>query len=338
MLNQIEKRWASVPNSFVPALPKLEAPLAHVIFVGSDKAGLNGAGKGRPQQFLPVLQYGLHKRGLNSFFYQNASRALEAAATHAAKPTIAVLIYNEDGRDTYPDPALIDQLRREIRDLVIVNEINTGPIVASKPQTNRTLAAHGVKVPSAANRGLAFSTEMSGSNKPAFLVDSSAVDPRRHNTEFIETRREFRGEHFYISLRAAAVGQTMVAAWPRLRAASDGPVVHTKDTPLNPEAIEHFYRELVVDRTESLTEICRRIGAALGLGIFAHDILPAIDGAYYVCETGFKYDNFEVRDHLLPIVTELPSLTDHFSLVIADRAASAIVDECRRIGFLSIED
>lgn len=76
-------------------------------------------------------------------------------------------------------------------------------------------------------------------------------------------------------------------------------------------------------------DLCERMGHVLGPGFYAHDILPCSDDRQlYVCETGFKFDDMSLREWLWPISSDLPFLSDHFTMNIADRAADELVRQC----------
>jgi hypothetical protein len=328
-----------VHSSYLPKnLPPLADSKAHVVVVGSAEAGLEGHGKGQPEPFFPVFQYGLYRRNIISFFYRDIDALANAVSIHKPLPTIIVLIYNEERPSTYPPQESLDLVTAALPKALIINEPAIAKLIAMKDATNRFLSSRGIPVPRQAddNCKQVFSNTITGSARQAFVIEhGQEVDRSRYNTEFIDTRHSFNGATYYVSLRAGAVGGTMYGAWPRLRLVSEGNAsVHTSDTPLDPKAIEHFMSELVVKRYADLVHICRQCGDALGPAFYAHDILPSVTGPYYVCEAGFKYDNLEVRYHLGSLVSELPSMHDHFSLEIADKLVEALLTECKRLNFL----
>lgn len=305
-------------------------PIGHIAFVGSREGGLSASGKGRPS-FLLGCQYGLIRRGVTCSLHQTPKAFIAQTNFKCDVPTAVIFIYNEEFQNQYPSQHIVASLSSN--GFAIINDPHDGRILASKIQTHARLTSHSIPVPPVAPdmQGRYFSTADLGSGLPAHVVDTQDHrGHRRHNAELIDTRFVFQKRGYYTCIRAATFGTSLVDAWIRFRdAKDDNPSVHTRDTPLNPEAIEYFQTQLVANRLDDIKAISRRFGDAFGLGTFVLDILPCTTtGRLMVCEAGYKYDDYVVRDHLAPIAAYLPSLSIHFSNAMADKLAEAIVTEC----------
>jgi hypothetical protein len=140
-----------------------------------------------------------------------------------------------------------------------------------------------------------------GSHAPVYVVDAGEpLDRDRYNTEWIDTRHSHNGRDYYVALRAMAVGRRCASIILRLRPVEQGDAsVHNTDTPLDAELWNALYQRIVIPKTKAIWSICEQISDVLGLGFYAHDILPEHpSGRLLVCETGYKFDNRNLRSHL----------------------------------------
>jgi hypothetical protein len=176
-----------------------------------------------------------------------------------------------------------------------------------------------------------FSNERAGSHTPTAVIETGApLDPTRYNTEWIDTRHELGGREYYVALRAMAVGQRCISVFVRARPVQDGDAsVHNSDTPLDPMMWNFFYERLVVPNRKTIQTLCERIASVLGLGFYAHDLLPdRTVGELLVCETGFKFDDVSYRQHFWPLRGQLMAeefLTTEFPI----RSAEAFCEQLR---------
>jgi hypothetical protein len=149
-----------------------------------------------------------------------------------------------------------------------------------------------------------------GSHAPVYVVGARVpLDRSRYNTEWIDTRHEYNGRSYYVVLRAMAVGSRCVSIFVRARPADQADAsVHNTDTPVDAGLWNALYQRLVTPKMQEIESLCQRIADILGLGFFSHDILPeSSSGRLLVCETGFKFDDYLFRSHLMPLAGQLVS-------------------------------
>jgi hypothetical protein len=222
---------------------------------------------------------------------------------------------------------------------LVFNRLETGRILRRKDLTNQHLSEAGILVPkmleTISNGELVFSNTMTGTARPVSLVDrAEMLVKNRYNTEFIETRREYRGVSYYSAVRLISVGRELLHAFVRMRPASDeSPSVHAANVPLDPQIIEYFQDTLIRCRQDELVDLSSRLGDALGPGFFVHDVLVSTRSEQiFVCESGIKFHDFAYTGRLFPISAHLPSHAFMFSPLFARRSAEAFLRECRRHG------
>ncbi len=212
----------------------------------------------------------------------------------------------------------------------ILHSVEHGRVVGHKIRQNKVLTAAGVPMPRLIETGssfeTAFSNEVSNAHVPVQLVGNAAeLDPDRYNTEYVDCRHEYEGEMWHVCIRAQAVGEQVLFSWVRAgREAS----VHTRDTPVNPQMIRYFHRLLITPNIGRINAIARGVKAALGVGLYAHDILPcAKTGQLFLCETNFKFYDGNHRFHMASIAAEhpVPALFD--GRKVTRRMARALVQE-----------
>lgn len=212
----------------------------------------------------------------------------------------------------------------------ILHSVENGRVVGHKVRQNKTLTAAGVPMPRLIEAGdrfdTAFSNEVSNAHVPVQLVEEhTALDPDRYNTEYVDCRHAYGGKLWSVCIRAQTVGDKVLFAWIR---AGEGPSVHTRDTPVDAEMIRHFHQKLVQPNTDQIAAIARGVKNALGVGLYAHDILPcAQTGRLFLCETNFKFYDGNHRFHMAPIAAEhpVPALFD--GKKVGRRIARALIEE-----------
>lgn len=281
--------------------------MAQLVFVGTRRHRLHGNGKMSPDIALPAFRAAGADWGVEVHAHENLDALAAAAARHAG--AIVVLLYNEESIQA-PDYAQevqqMDALARHgLAARHIVHAPEHGLVIGNKRQSHLAFQRHGVPVPRELREGdgPAFSVAVLGSGEPVQLVSGAALDPRRHNTRFIDTVRSFRGRSYHVCLRAMAVGGTLIATYVRARDVAEGSAsVHAVNTPKDADLLNWLYATVVLPRQGELERICRSVERAFGLGFYSHDILPeAATGKLFVCETGFKVDEISLRAHLARI-------------------------------------
>ncbi len=330
-------RWAGPPKIDARFLAP-DDPRGRVIFTGFGRRGFAAKGKIDPHEFLPPFVHALWRAGVETRFAATPDE-LRTAMAGAPRPPCIVHLYDEE----HETGALagVDPLCAEAG--LVFNSLATGAVVARKDETNRRLAAGGVRVPRMLDRldpgETAFSNEIGGTSAEVRLV-SDALDPARYNTAFIDTRRDFRGAEYHTTIRLICVGSRPVAAWVRARPVDQGsPSVHSRDTPVDPDLIEHLHGVLVAGREAEFATLAERIAAALGPGFFAHDLLIDRETEeILVCETGLKLRDATYHDHLRPAAARIPCLGAIYSPAFIEGSAQALLAECAAAGCLSPED
>jgi len=280
------------------------------------------------------LGYGLAKRGVSLVAYRHPDDALRDIDNHDPARTAFVLVYNEVfQRDEFQRFADLTSHA----EFQFYNTPSVGAIIGDKRATNAAFLNAGISVPpmvSAAEvtTSKVFSNAPIGTHAATAIIEvGRPLDVDRYNTCFIDTAHDYKGKSYYVSLRALAVTGTMISAYVRLRPTGEAEAsVHASDTPKDdPHLIAHFHELLVETNRPQLIKLCEQIGDVLGPGFYAHDILPSREtGELYVCETGFKFDDGSYREALWPISSDLPFLTDHFTIGIADLAAEVVAEQC----------
>jgi hypothetical protein len=328
-------RWAGAPE-IEPRFLSPDDPRGRVIFTGFGRRGFAAKGKIDPEEFLPPFVYALWRSGVETRFAATPDE-FRAASDGSIRPPCIVHIYAEEH-----ETAALDRVDRLCEGAgAVFNSVATGAVVARKDETNRRLAAGGVRVPRILDRlkpgETAFSNEVGTTGAEVRLVaDGGALDPARYNTELVDTRRGFRGAEYHTTVRLLCVGSRTVAAWVRARPVDQGsPSVHSRDTPVDPELIEHLHGELVAGRDAEFAALAARIATAIGPGFFAHDLLiDRTTGEILLCETGLKFHDTTYTNHLRPAAAHIPCLSKLYSPALVEASARALLAECDVAGCL----
>ncbi len=245
---------------------------------------------------------------------------------------VAILVYNEDfagaDKELVESVAATEAAGRQAG-MRIVHSVDLGRLLFDKTRTNQTLSAAGIPVPPLFSGEAApspvFSNANLGSHLPVSFHEAGVrLDPSRYNTAFVDTRFSFAGNDYYVALRAMCVGGSCVSIIPRARPVSDrDPSVHTTDTPHDAALLNALNTEIIQPRRKAILDLCHRIGEVFGLGFYAHDILPArASEELFVCESGFKFDDGNIRRHLEPLKGRL-DVDDYLTEALAIKASHA---------------
>jgi hypothetical protein len=308
-----------------------------LVLFRDDPFGRRGA-KLSPRFFNPIFrqvlgEYGI---GLEECWADELVRSPERYRNQ-----LVILVYAEVWALTnIAFESTVEQTERAAREHnnIVLHGIELGRLVADKDRTNRVLCKAGISVPKLVTENTAafevFSNENAATHATAFVQDPGAeLDVNRYNTAYIDTTHYYAGQIYYVALRAMSVGAKCTAIYVRARPINDGdPSVHSTDTPLNIELLNHLHREIVTPRKNAIINLCEAIGTRLGLAFFAHDILPCnTSKSLYVCETNFKFDDTTLRNHLALLGDRIP-FNDHVAGAI--RSSHAFVEEARKLGYL----
>lgn len=227
----------------------------------------------------------------------------------------AILLYSEVRSQTRPASLQIleeAEVAARARNTILVNAPATGKLIADKTLTHEALSGVGIEMPKRVTGPVAafkvFSNDNMGSHAPTYLVaPRSPLDQNRYNTEWIDARHEYEGRNYYVALRAMAVGHRCLSVFVRARPVEQGDAsVHNTDTPVDADLWNFFYRTIVIPQMPAIELLCEKIANVLKLGFFSHDLLPEREtGRLLVCETGFKFDDYLYRTHLMPLAGQL---------------------------------
>ncbi|MBS0231937.1 MAG: hypothetical protein JSR99_00440 [Proteobacteria bacterium] len=280
-----------------------------IVIVPALARKLHGSGKMLPSFFMPILTGIAAERGFNV-------RVVNQPWQFAFGPTIPnvaaiIAIYNEEFPSQIRTTRLLERrVDLSYREALFFPRTALGRTVGNKFAANALLGGV-VPMPRVITRASSerVFSNAADTNSAAvqILSGNAALDSTRYNTDFVDTVHEHRGKRYYVCLRTMCVGTDMVGVFVRARPESDGiPSVHDKDTPLEPDLLNALYDKLVSPHRARLAAMCCAIGEVLGLGFFAHDILPERDtGKYYLCETGVKFHDWTIRDRLWPIRNDI---------------------------------
>lgn len=194
-------------------------------------------------------------------------------------------------------------------DIATFNQFNTAAILSDKEKTIELYNTSMIPSPKKCNwtdcdACLSFSKTGSG-KKVKIIQKYYNLDPNRHNVEFIDTRRSFKGKLYHTSLRILAIGGQIVDIWLRFRPAEEPPIVHSKNTPLDSELLNFFYDSIIIDHHSELEQIASNLHYILGPGFYVHDLLVDTNNNFFVCESGFKFDDETYRKHIIPVVSKI---------------------------------
>jgi hypothetical protein len=311
-----------------------------IVFVGTlDRPSFVQTFKLSPTFYLPLFCETAAASGIKVRLGPDP-RELPGLLRRLAKP-LFVLVYNEVLSD-----------KEQIRDVAfLVERCFPGAPIANRPEPCLALgdkreihalySGHGIAMPrriEAEQSGeVVFSNEARSSGaKTSVRGVGERLNVERYNTAFVDTVRRIDGADYHITIRALAVGRACVGLYAGARPTHQGNAsVHLLDTPRDRALLERLHSELIAARRTELEALCRQIGAVLGLGFFAHDILPCADtGRLLVCESGIKFNNREPLKVFAGIGEDLPMYADMFSGEECRRSAQALIGQAEQASWL----
>ena len=252
-------------------------------------------------------------------------------------PTVLISLIHEtyDDLDEYDIP---EDLLKQAN--AIFNSHRTAGIIRDKRKANETLSRQGIMMPSLRiDEGKKiFSNARVGTGENAFVLEKlQDVDDGRYNAELIDTRIPFENSVYFTCVRLVCIGTRTLQIYVRARDVEENnPSVHSKDTPKNPELLEHLYGNLVAPRLEELHALGNRIGRALGPGFYAHDVLVDNNsGHLFMCEAGFKFYDHTYSNRMMNVISDRNlqrTILDQETY--AGYAGSVFVAYCAEMGFL----
>ena len=252
-------------------------------------------------------------------------------------PTVLISLIHEtyDDLDEYDIP---EDLLKQAN--AIFNSHRTAGIIRDKRKANETLSRQGIMMPSLRiDEGKKiFSNARVGTGENAFVLEKlQEIDDGRYNAEFIDTRIPFENSVYFTCVRLVCIGTRTLQIYVRARDVEENnPSVHSKDTPKNPELLEHLYGNLVAPRLEELHALGNRIGRVLGPGFYAHDVLVDNNsGHLFMCEAGFKFYDHTYSNRMMNVISDRNlqrTILDQETY--AGYAGSVFVAYCAEMGFL----
>lgn len=312
---------------------KLQASDLDVVIVATNKYGLDAHGKVKGSEFFPILSKSLQDYGASVDIYNSSSSFL--MSDNKYRKCVLILVFNEScilSPAAYEElTSVIDDARARSDELIVCNLPESGTLMGDKRTMNEQLTAAGVKMPhivSAETGSLIFSNAAVGSG--ADISVGTMYDPAKYNTDFVDTTQTFEDREYHVSIRAMAVGGILTTTIIRARDSMEGSAsVHTSNTPANSRLLNFLHASVVMPRMGSILDVCRNAGARLGLGFFAHDLLPPRDSLdVLLCESGFKFDDYSPRDYIGHIAGELIA-NDYMNPMIARRYATVLLTQAQ---------
>ena len=290
---------------------------------------------------------------MSTWFLVLLERALSALDISTARYTFrqfvdaevqadaAIFVYAEVRARRSPDLwQPIEQAGKaaDARNILVVHGPLIGRIAADKTLTHQTLSAAGIPMPRMlSDHSVApfkvFSNEKQATHAPIVVINpGDRLLPNRYNTEWIDTIHDFRGKRYYVVLRAMCVGHHCLSIFVRARPVEQrDPSVHNTDTPMDAALLNFLYEQIVVPRSAAIASLSAGVAGALGLGFYAHDILPERStGRVLLCETNFKFDDDLYRQHIWPLRGQLIN-NDYLSDDFPRRSAECFAAELRKL-------
>lgn len=303
--------------------------MAQIFIVSFDEPGVIAKGKGSAT-IVKRLSISLRKMAVDSEILD--FNQLLARGRTSDPDSYALLHYNELFVLKQRKVTWLRAREKELKALGyrILHSVEYGRIIGDKNRQNKVLTGAGVPMPRALKDGdkfeTAFSNEANDAHVPVHVINSGgSLDEDRYNTDYIDCRYDYQGEVFHVCLRAMAIGSEVLFAWVR---ASQEPNVRSRNTPVDADLIRHFHRLLVRPNMDRIKDISSGVKNALGVGFFAHDILPcAKSGKLYLCETNYKFYEGFYRFHMAPIADRHPVPAFFDGRKVGRRMARALISQ-----------
>ena len=327
---KIIRRLKKAIGIYIPKKPIVPQPIevkGRVIITGLGPGEFHGPGKVQPNLFFPDFCIALKDAGIETKFVTTAKELSDEINDNCC----VIHIYREVSVRIDTDDILNAQTGAKL----VFNHPCMGPIIARKNETHHLLTRHGIKMPSMSNfSNLVFSNSLQDSGADVQLLhDTSKINHERYNTEFIDTSVSYKGKSYYTTVRIMCIGEAILHAYVRARDLQEGsPSVHAHDTPLDPILIEHLQLVLVDENFEKLKLLTAKISRILGPGFYSHDILiDNVTKEIYLCETGFKFNDWAYTNRLAPIIKSLDSHKWMKSALYAKKSSELFLSECKRL-------
>jgi hypothetical protein len=284
-------------------------PAKTILFAPAANRKLDGKGKMFPSVFIPVFAGVGAQRGFEVKIVNYPWRFVFGPTI----PNVAAIIsiYNEELASDIKAARPIEQRAdKSYREALFFPRLSVAHVLGNKHATN-ALLSDVVSMPKLVD---AVAQDKVFSNAPntngaavQVLSKGEALDPHRYNTLFVDTLHEYAGKRYFVCLRAMCVGTEMIGVIVRARPDIDGSAsVHEKDTPVDAGLLNYLHKKLVEPHREELKKLCQEIGQVLGVGFYAHDILPERDtGKFFLCESNIKFNNRSTQRRLWSIRDEL---------------------------------
>lgn len=222
----------------------------------------------------------------------------------------------------------------------IFNSLQTARIIRNKRETNLLLTQNRIPMPSLdpVPGEKVFSNTNIGTHDPVFVYDSAHLaDQSRYNTQYIDTRVDFKENSYYSSIRLNCIGSHIVQINVRASSEAGGnPSVTGTDTPLDDELVEFIHNDRIAPRLPDFLLLAEKIESVLGPGFYTHDTLIERDtGKIYLSETGFKFMSAPYANHMSDVIGDRNFLTGVMDIeTYAAYAASVFVTYCAGKGFI----
>ncbi len=291
---------------------------------------LRNRNKVRVDLFFPHFCQQLGRNGFASVFVHDPE-SLQRKLRTDGMPNILINLLGEGADNRIY--ALPPHLENSIS--LIFNSRRLGDIVGCRKTTNTLLAEHGVSVPRrnplTSGKRKIFSLGGGYPNSATIADSYQELESGRYNVEFIDTRMAFQGKTYVTSLRIMCIGSRVIKFIIRARDCKEGrPEARDRNTPRDPNLIDHLYQKMVVSSQDRLLAMVEDIESVYGPGFYAHDIvLDKNTGNPYLCETELKFfpDTYmRVFQGLLDDKNPMYSTMSYRSY--AKRAAAEFMDYC----------
>ena len=260
-----------------------------VLIADLDAEPLRYKRKVDPLGFFPPFCRVLARYGIGSKFVHDI-KGIEQAAQQSNHKSILINLVDEDKPDIskYDFPG---DLSKEFR--AVFNSYSVARIVSDKMRTNDYLSTHGIAMPRCNSAGAdIFSLPKTGYGHTAAVVDDiESADADKYNTEFIDTRVQFQGKHYYTSLRLMCIGPAVLKILVQARDCDErNPAARNRNTPQDPSLLRHLNAVQVAANLDKLHSLAEDIWRVLGPGFYAHDVLvEAKSGRVLLCESEYKF-------------------------------------------------
>ena len=180
--------------------------MAQLIFIGTDADGFTGGGK--QERFIQVAAQILPRMGVE---VRTVRTVDEIAALKTGDRTVAALVYSEGNAtaETYLELEDKAEICHEVfSDLRLLHHPDIGQIIKNKAASADLFEKHKVPTPrrmegSASSATFSNSADSSGAAVSVFEIGDELPEGR-FNTEFVDTRHEFRGACWSRASRAPA--------------------------------------------------------------------------------------------------------------------------------------